>query len=77
MYKLVLTLSIAIQLSLFFIVVSIALWLDALCNGVIGRLSTQPDLFKGVIVAVIVVSRLASIATYVVSLAVSSSWFLG
>ncbi|KAL5535245.1 hypothetical protein ACEPAF_3339 [Sanghuangporus sanghuang] len=53
-YKLVLTLSIAIQLSLFFIVVSIALWLDSLCNGVVGRLSKNPTLFKGLTVAVIV-----------------------
>ncbi|KAL5534527.1 hypothetical protein ACEPAG_990 [Sanghuangporus baumii] len=53
-YKLVLTLSIAIQLSLFFIVVSIALWLDSLCNGAVGRLSKNPTLFKGLMVAVIV-----------------------
>ncbi|EJD04260.1 uncharacterized protein FOMMEDRAFT_133567 [Fomitiporia mediterranea MF3/22] len=53
-YKLVLTLSIAIQLSLFFIVVSIALWIDSLCNGAVGRLSTNPTLLKGLMVAVIV-----------------------
>ena len=41
-YKIVLTLSIIIQLSLFFIVASIALWLDQLWNGAIGRLATSP-----------------------------------
>ena len=54
-YKLVLTLSIAIQLSLFFIVVSIALWLDALCNGMVGRLSHKPTLYKGLMVTVLLV----------------------
>ncbi|KAF9243845.1 hypothetical protein BU15DRAFT_71961 [Melanogaster broomeanus] len=38
-YKFVLTLSIVIQLSLFFIVTSIALWLDQLWNGAIGHLA--------------------------------------
>ncbi|KIJ68694.1 hypothetical protein HYDPIDRAFT_24949 [Hydnomerulius pinastri MD-312] len=41
-YKIVLTLSIVIQLSLFFIVASIALWLDQLWNGAIGHLATSP-----------------------------------
>ncbi|KAG8220055.1 hypothetical protein J3R82DRAFT_1072 [Butyriboletus roseoflavus] len=41
-YKIVLTLSIVIQLSLFFIVTSIALWLDQLWNGAIGHLATSP-----------------------------------
>lgn len=41
-YKLVLSLSIVIQLSLFFIVASIALWLDQLWNGAIGHLASSP-----------------------------------
>ncbi|OAX44903.1 hypothetical protein K503DRAFT_807793 [Rhizopogon vinicolor AM-OR11-026] len=41
-YKLVLVLSIVIQLSLFFMVIAISLWLDQLCNGNIGRLETSP-----------------------------------
>ena len=52
-YKLVLSLSIAIQLSLFFIVVSVALWIDSLCNGQIGRLSDNPMLYKGVMVCIV------------------------
>ncbi|KAF9229606.1 hypothetical protein BS17DRAFT_743880 [Gyrodon lividus] len=40
-YKFVLTLSIIIQLSVFFIVTSIALWLDQLWNGAIGHLATS------------------------------------
>ena len=46
-YKLVLLLSVTIQLSLFFMVVSVALWLDQLWNGAIGHLSNahyQPAL---------------------------------
>ncbi|KAG1864632.1 hypothetical protein DFJ58DRAFT_724611 [Suillus subalutaceus] len=41
-YKLVLVLSIVIQMSLFFMVVAISLWLDQLCNGNIGRLNSDP-----------------------------------
>lgn len=39
-YKLVLMLSIVLQMSLFFMVVAISLWLDQLCNGAIGRLDS-------------------------------------
>ncbi|KAG2350691.1 hypothetical protein BDR05DRAFT_921995 [Suillus weaverae] len=42
-YKLVLVLSIVIQMSLFFIVIAISLWLDQLCNGNIGRLNSSPE----------------------------------
>lgn len=41
-YKLVLVLSIVIQLALFFMVIAISLWLDQLCNGNIGRLNSSP-----------------------------------
>lgn len=39
-YKLVLMLSIVIQMSLFFMVIAISLWLDQLFNGNIGRLDS-------------------------------------
>jgi len=52
-YMLVLSLSIAIQLSLFFIVVSIALWIDQLYNGPIGHLATRGTVYKGVLVTVL------------------------
>jgi len=45
-YKLVLTLSITIQLSLFFMVVSVALWVDQLMNSIIGDLSSFLTLYK-------------------------------
>ncbi|KAF8592010.1 hypothetical protein K439DRAFT_1379802 [Ramaria rubella] len=49
-YKLVLSLSIAIQLALFFVVSAAALWLDQLYNGAIGRLATMGSLYKGGII---------------------------
>lgn len=42
-YKFVLVLSIVIQMSLFFMVIAISLWLDQLCNGNIGRLDSSPE----------------------------------
>ncbi|KLO19986.1 hypothetical protein SCHPADRAFT_863681 [Schizopora paradoxa] len=53
-YMLVLSLSIAIQLSMFFIVVSIALWIDQLYNGSIGRLATSASVYKGVLITVLI-----------------------
>jgi len=53
-YMLVLSLSIAIQLSLFFIVVSIALWIDQLYNGAIGRMATKGSVYKGVLITVLI-----------------------
>ncbi len=55
-YMLVLSLSIAIQLSMFFIVVSIALWIDQLYNGAIGRMATSGSVYKGVLITVLIVS---------------------
>jgi len=54
-YKLVLVLSIVIQLSLFFMVIAISLWLDQLCNGNIGRLAISP-VYKPLLIATLVVS---------------------
>ena len=56
-YKLVLCLSIAIQLALFFILVSMALWIDQLYNGAIGHLATNSTLFKVIMIVVLVVCR--------------------
>jgi len=45
-YKVVLTLSITIQLSLFFMVVTVSLWIDQLMNSVIGDLVDFLKLYK-------------------------------
>lgn len=54
-YKLVLTLSIVTQLSLFFIATSIALWLDQLWNGAIGHLATSPA-YRPLLIMTLIVS---------------------
>ncbi|KAI9068033.1 hypothetical protein FKP32DRAFT_1562565 [Trametes sanguinea] len=53
-YNLVLMLSIAIQLALFFVGASAALWLDQVYNGNIGRLTMKPTFFKAVMITVLV-----------------------
>jgi hypothetical protein len=53
---LVLTLSIVIQLSLFFVVAAVALWLDQLYNGAIGVMATQSSVYQTFLMIVIVVS---------------------
>lgn len=55
-YNAVLALSIAIQLSFFFIVVSGGLWIDQVFNGDIGRLTKSATFFKGMMVIVLLVS---------------------
>jgi hypothetical protein len=45
-YKLVLILSITIQLSLFFMIVTVSLWVDQLMNSVIGDLASFQKLYK-------------------------------
>lgn len=47
-YNLVLMFSIAIQLALFFIGASAAIWVDQVYNGNIGRLTMRPTVFKAV-----------------------------
>ena len=47
--------SIAIQLSLFFVGTSAALWIDQVYNGNIGRLTQQPHVFKAVMITVLAV----------------------
>ncbi|THH29726.1 hypothetical protein EUX98_g4461 [Antrodiella citrinella] len=53
-YNAVLVLSIVIQLSGFFIVVSGGLWIDQVFNGDIGRLTTRASFFKAIMVVVLV-----------------------
>lgn len=45
-YKAVLVLSITLQLSLFFIFATVALWIDQLYNGSIGRLTAHAQVYK-------------------------------
>jgi len=45
-YKLVLLLSITIQLSLFFMIITVSLWVDQLTDSVIGDLATFQKLYK-------------------------------
>ncbi|TFK57635.1 hypothetical protein OE88DRAFT_1651480 [Heliocybe sulcata] len=53
-YKFVLSLSIVIQLSMFFIVVSLGLWLDQLWNGQIGMLTDHVLRFKVIVLVVFI-----------------------
>ncbi|TFK93548.1 hypothetical protein K466DRAFT_100398 [Polyporus arcularius HHB13444] len=52
-YNLVLMMSISIQLSLFFVGASAALWIDQVSNGNIGRLTQEPHVFKAVMITVL------------------------
>ena len=54
-YKLVLTLSIVIQLSLFFVVTAVTLWLDQLYHGAIAIMATQSNVYEAFLTIVIVV----------------------
>jgi len=53
-YKTVLTLSIAIQLSLFFIAATAGLWIDQLMNGEIGQMATYKVLYETVCISIII-----------------------
>jgi hypothetical protein len=52
---LILTLSTVIQLSLFFVVAAVALWLDQLYHGAIGVLATQSNVYQGFLTLVLIV----------------------
>ncbi|PIL30969.1 hypothetical protein GSI_07138 [Ganoderma sinense ZZ0214-1] len=52
-YNLVLMFSIAIQLALFFVGASAAIWVDQVYNGNIGRLTMRPTFFKAVMITVL------------------------
>jgi hypothetical protein len=60
-YKLLLILLITIQLSLFFMVVSLGLWIDQLWNGQIAQLALLAFVYKPVFIVVLIVSGYASI----------------
>lgn len=51
-YKIVLSLSIVIQITLFFVVVSMALWIDQICNGAIARNARAHKLYVAMIAIV-------------------------
>lgn len=55
-YRAVLTLSVIIQLALFFIVASAGLWLDQLLNGIASRFARGKVAYKVVTILVLVVS---------------------
>jgi hypothetical protein len=54
-YKLVLTLSTVIQLSLFFVVTAVTIWLDQLINGAIGVMAKKSNLIHAMLTLVIIV----------------------
>ncbi len=54
-YKLVLILSTVIQLSLFFVVTAVTIWLDQLINGAIGVMARKSNLIHAMLTLVIVV----------------------
>ena len=56
-YKLVLTLSIVIQLSLFFVILAVILWLDQIYNGDIGVMATQSNIYQAFLMIIIVVCQ--------------------
>lgn len=53
-YKIVLTMSITIQISLFFMVCALGLWIDQLFNGSIGQLATRAGLYRGLITVTLI-----------------------
>ncbi|KAJ3559602.1 hypothetical protein NM688_g244 [Phlebia brevispora] len=53
-YRSVLMLSIAIQLSAFFIVVTVSLWIDQVFNGEVARLTTRSTTFKAITISILV-----------------------
>lgn len=55
-YQLVLVFSVTIQLSLFFVVASVALWLDQIANGAIGRMAKEHRLYEILLYIILVVS---------------------
>lgn len=56
-YKLVLVLSINLQISFFFMAITVSLWLDNLFNGVAAEVAWYVTLYKAVSFGTLVVSR--------------------
>jgi hypothetical protein len=54
-YKLVLTLSTVIQLSLFFVVTAVTIWLDQIYNGAIAVMASKSSLYQTMLTLVIIV----------------------
>ncbi|KAI0095272.1 hypothetical protein BDY19DRAFT_878706, partial [Irpex rosettiformis] len=52
-YRIILIFSITIQLSVFFVVVSVALWIDQVYNGDIGHLTKRAEMFKGIMISIL------------------------
>jgi hypothetical protein len=53
-YKIVLTLSITIQLSMFFMAATVGLWIDQLFNGSTGQLASLSKLYKGMFMTTLI-----------------------
>jgi hypothetical protein len=51
-YKIVLSLSIVLQLAMFFVVASAGIWIDQLCNGVIGRMAHHDNRYRAAVTVV-------------------------
>lgn len=64
-YKLVLCMSIILQLSLFFIVTSMALWIDQLYNGFVGVFARHGNIY-----------RITDLVTFLVSAKIQDSLYL-
>ncbi|EKM60811.1 uncharacterized protein PHACADRAFT_246971 [Phanerochaete carnosa HHB-10118-sp] len=47
-YRIILVFSIVIQLSAFFIVATVSLWIDQIYNGDIARLTTESKTFRAI-----------------------------
>lgn len=61
-YKLVLTMSILIQLSFFFMAITVSLWIDQLLNSVIGDLADFQKLYKATSIVTLIVSSSCHLA---------------
>jgi hypothetical protein len=57
-YKIVLVMSITIQLCFFFVVVTVSLWIDQLLNSAIGDLAEFQMLYKAASIITLVVSSI-------------------
>lgn len=77
LYKIVLILSIAIQLSLFFTVVTVSLWIDQLLNSVIGDLADFQKLYKVSSIVTLAVSLHDQTLPGTLIVFFSSFWYLG
>lgn len=75
-YKIVLTLSITIQLSMFFMAVTVSLWIDQLFNSAIGDMVDFETLYKVSSFVTLVVGSVVN-SLVVANLILLSYWFHG